>query len=200
MMRRCLPWLLLGVLAAGAAFGAGIGAAVAPENEGSNANSTSPAPADDSPGVKVALTSCTASQLSVMLGQNLAGAGNEALVILFENVGSSTCLLRGYPTVVGLDASGNWVGVSRHAPVDGGGAVKARSFELRPNQRGSSLLQTVGVQLNGAICVTYQAILVQTPNTIAYFRVRLKWPLGEGPLTDGLSVCGTVFVDPVTFF
>src|ERR1039458_4775342 len=108
MMRRYLPWLLLGVLAAGAALGAGLGMAVAPANEGSSTNSASAASAAD------VLTSCIPSQLSVSLGQNLAGAGNRVFVILFENVSSSTCLLRGYPTVVGVDASGHRVGTTRH--------------------------------------------------------------------------------------
>src|ERR1700689_1215144 len=106
MMRRCVPWLLIGVLVTGAAFGAGIGTAVAPEDAGSKSNDTSAAvSAADSRGAGVVLTSCTASQLSVSLGMNVAGAGNEAFVILFENISTSTCQLHGYPSVVGLDAS-----------------------------------------------------------------------------------------------
>jgi Protein of unknown function (DUF4232) len=192
MMRRHLLRLLLGVLAAGAVLGAGLEMAAAPLREGFSTNGMTAALAAD------VLTICSPNQLSVSLGQNLAGAGNRVFVILFENISSSTCLLRGYPTVVGVDASGHWVGSTRHTPTDGALAEKERSVRLRPGHRGSTLLQTIGVKLNGATCFTYQSILVRSPHTRRYFRVPLKWKLGQGPETNGLGVCGTVFVDPVT--
>jgi len=166
--------------------------AVAPLREGSSTNGTSAAAAAD------VLTSCKPNQLSISLGQNLAGAGNEDFVILFENISSSTCLLRGYPTVVGVDQSGEWVGTTRHTPADGELVAKEPSVRLRSRQKGSTLVQTTGAQLNGAICFTYQSILVRVPHTSRYFSVPLKWKLGQGPETNGLGVCGTVFVGPVT--
>jgi Protein of unknown function (DUF4232) len=143
---------------------------------------------------KVSLTKCTQSQLSLSLGQSLAGAGNRSFVVLFRNTSSSACRLQGYPSVAGVGASGRRIGLSRHALA----ASALRSVTLHPDQKGSSLLQTVGVQRNGDTCVEYRSVLVRAPNTRRFFRVPLKWKPGQGPATHGLAVCGTVFVGPVS--
>jgi Protein of unknown function (DUF4232) len=145
----------------------------------------------------VALSHCAPKQLSISLGQNLAGAGNRALVLLFQNSSSSICRLGGYPVVVGLDSRGRRVGTASHTPANDALSAPVHSVSLRPDQTGSSLLQTVGIQHNGATCFTYRSLLVRAPDTKRFFRIPLKWPVGEGPATNGLSVCGTVFVDPV---
>lgn len=50
---------------------------------------------------------CRAGQLRVSQGHLGGAAGNEAEPFLFTNIGSNTCLLRGYPTVSAETATGS---------------------------------------------------------------------------------------------
>jgi len=182
-VRRSRSWIVVAVLV----IASGIGIEVGLQSDSSAASARG----------RVALPNCAPGQLSISLGQNIAGAGHRAFVLFFVNISSSVCRLEGYPIVVGLNSRGRRVGITRHTPANGVLTAPVHSVRLRPDQTGSSLLQTIGVQLNGRTCVTYESLLVRAPNTRRFFRVPLKWTPGQGPATNGLGVCGTVFVDPV---
>ncbi len=68
---------------------------------------------------------------------------------------------------------------------------------MTSGQTSSSLLQTIGIPINGESCITLESLLVRAPGTRRFFRVPPKWAPDQGPATRGLSVCGTVFVDPL---
>jgi len=58
------------------------------------------------------VTSCTASALTVTLGQPDGAAGSTYLPVIFANSGSQPCTLTGYPIVYFVDSSGNKIGAA----------------------------------------------------------------------------------------
>lgn len=183
-MRRGARWIVSTSLL----IAVGIGLQTGVQADNSTAAATR---ADVRPG------NCTANQLSVSLGQNLAGAGNRAFVLLFQNTSSSACRLMGYPTVDGLDASGRRVGATRHTTTNSPLDEPVRDVRMTSGQSASTLLQTRGIPVAGGSCVALESLLVRAPGTRRFFRVELKWVPDQGPATRGISACGTVFVDPV---
>lgn len=56
---------------------------------------------------------CTLAHLRVSIHNGDAGSGHWGLVLVFKHDDSGTCVLRRYPGVAGLDASGNQVTQAR---------------------------------------------------------------------------------------
>ncbi len=53
---------------------------------------------------------CSSGQLSVSVGQAQGAAGSVIIPLVFQNTGSTTCTMQGYPGVSLVDASGAQVG------------------------------------------------------------------------------------------
>ena len=140
---------------------------------------------------------CAAGQLHVSLGDNLAGAGSCAFVIVFDNAGTVSCRLKGYARLVGVGPSGALVGSTRHSPATGATRVPVREATLSPGHAASVYVETAGIRSSTGTCVTYTALLVAPPGATHLTRVTLKWRPGQGPLTNGLSACGPLWEAPV---
>jgi hypothetical protein len=55
---------------------------------------------------------CTSSQLSVSVGQSQGAAGSLIVPLVFQNTGSTTCSLQGYPGVSIVGAGGAQLGAA----------------------------------------------------------------------------------------
>jgi Protein of unknown function (DUF4232) len=55
---------------------------------------------------------CTTGQLSVSVGQAQGAAGSQIIPLVFQNTGTTTCTMQGYPGVSMVDASGAQVGAA----------------------------------------------------------------------------------------
>ena len=58
---------------------------------------------------RVAVPRCEASQLRVSQGRTAVGLGNRLEEVVFTNVGTKPCLLRGYPTITAETPAGRRV-------------------------------------------------------------------------------------------
>ena len=102
---------------------------------------------------------------SQILGGALAGMSHEDSVIMFTNVGSKSCWVRGYPGVALLNSAGKQI---HQAPRSAGsGAVPL--IELRPGQQASAMLAG-----NSASCTSFPHIaglLVTAPDQTTSVRL-----------------------------
>lgn len=137
--------------------------------------STAPAkaPASTAPASETAATrtpECAARQLLISYTDNaqirdgaLAGMSKTDNVVTFINVGSSTCVIQGYPGVAAL----NGHGVQVEQAARSGGAV--RPVFLRPGATASSLVAADTASCNSPVPVS--GLLVTAPDQ--YTSVRL---------------------------
>lgn len=135
---------------------------------------------------------CLAHDVKVSLGDNAAGAGQRAFVLVFRNVGSSPCELTGYPMVVGLDASGSAVGSTVYSPES-----STASIVVDVNSDASVNVATDAVPTNGSHCFTYSSVRVSLPGDASSTLVALRWNApAQGPLSNGLDACQPLGVGP----
>jgi hypothetical protein len=155
----------------------------------------SPAPATTTSSTQPTLAACTTAQLTITAGLNSGAAGTIGQVLLFQNTGTTTCLLHAFPGVAGLDSSGNQlVQASREvnqAPFSGS-AASLPTIDLSPGSTGSALVLGSDVPVGSATsCVTYAALLVTPPNALQSVRVNASLPgcsgLRVGPVYPGTT-------------
>lgn len=128
----------------------------------------------------------------VSLGDNAAGAGHLAFVLLFRNQGSSSCEVESTPRVIGLDANGTTVGSVEYA------TGKRSRVTVMPGRVASSDIDSDDVETNGAVCLTYAALEVTPPGGTSTQVIELRWTMGQGPLLGpGLYVCAPLSVGPL---
>jgi Protein of unknown function (DUF4232) len=118
---------------------------------------------------------CTAGQVSVSVGASTAGLGHLGEPLLFENVGSAACALRGYPGAAVVGQAGRQVQIRRTPNGYLGGLSPQATADpvvlLRPHQTASALLEGEDSTPAGASCPRYAALLVTPPNSTLTSRV-----------------------------
>lgn len=132
---------------------------------------------------------CRAGELAIGPGHSGVGLGHSGGTVVFRNIGTSACRLRGYPGVLGLDAAGRPVTRARH--ILGGyiGGILGRAeapplVTLYPGQVASAVVEGTDVPVGAATsCPVYSAILVAAPQSAHFVRV----PIGIGGCS-GLEV------------
>jgi len=139
---------------------------------------------------------CAPGQLSISLGDNFAGAGTRAFMIVFHNTSESSCQMEGYPRVVVLNAASSPAGVVIHAPLLPGNPIP-HTIRMSPGDAAHALVSTGGVELHGDRCVTWRSIRVAPPGATTTTRIALKWKPDQGPNQDGLTSCGRAYLDPL---
>ena len=116
-------------------------------------------------------------------------------MIVFQNVGQSTCSLHGFPGVAGLDDAGNQVAqatrVVNLAPFSGSTA-SLPTVTLAPGDSASALVFGSDVPTGTATsCVSFAALLVTPPNALQSVRVTATVPgcagLRVGPVYPGTT-------------
>lgn len=119
---------------------------------------------------KPAASGCGLSELTVSAGPMGAGLGHAGLPILFNNSGTRTCTLSGYPGIAALDAGGNQVAQAQRTPNGYLGGLPSDStplpvVELPAGQTASALVEGTNNPVGtAASCPTYPQILVTPPN------------------------------------
>lgn len=142
--------------------------------------------------------SCIPNTVAVSLGGNLAGAGNLTFLLLFQNTGSVACSIKGYPRVQMFTSAGSERSVARMAPAARGVSSAPHTVMLGPGQTASLAVNTIGVQVNGLPCTTYQQVLVTPPGSKRSAWIDLNWNTHQGPLSGrGLRSCGKFWLEPL---
>jgi Domain of unknown function (DUF4232) len=138
---------------------------------------------------------CVTSELQVTAGMGSGAAGTIGQVILFENSGTTTCLLHGFPGVAGLDNNGNQIAQAtrevNNAPFTGS-AASLPTVQLTPGNTASATVLSSDVPTgNATSCVTYAALLVTPPNATQSVHLAVKMPgcagLRVGPVYSGTT-------------
>lgn len=111
---------------------------------------------------------CAAGEVSVSAGPSSAGLGHVGTTLLFENVGSRTCTLTGYPGVA-LVAAGGGQRQARRTPNGYLGGLSSQAtaapvVRIAPRQTASALLEGDASTSAGGPCPGYVAVLVTPPN------------------------------------
>lgn len=112
---------------------------------------------------------CTLDELTVTSPGTQGAAGHQAAVIIFQNRGSRTCVLTGYPGVAALDQGGKPVANAERTPTGfvGGLASSSESLpvlHLAPSEQASATVEGTSVPQGGATgCPTYSALAVTPP-------------------------------------
>ncbi len=139
---------------------------------------------------------CTFAHLSVSVGQVGAGLGHEGVAILFENTGTSTCSLSGYPGVAALDSAGQQVAQAQRTPSGYLGGMQTGSTTppvvlLGPGAVASALVEGTDVPEGVASsCPTYPALLVTPPTSTLSARLTVSLP-GCSPIEVHPIVSGS---------
>ena len=156
-------------------------------------STTAPAPTSTTTTTTVAsLSRCTAAQLQVSAGQQGAGLGHEGGAILFENVGTSTCSLQGYPGVAGLSTTGAQAVQAERTPQGYLGGLSSSSATpplvvLQPHGVASALAEGTDMPTGTETsCPTYHSLLVTPPTSTHSTKVAM-----------GLPGCSPIEVHPV---
>lgn len=126
-----------------------------------------------------AAAACAPAQIAVSLGDDAAGAGERAFVVVFHNRRASSCRAFGSAGIEGVTRHGSTVPALRSPQ---------GHFTFKPHGVASAVVHTDVVQANGETCVTYAAVLVEPPGITQWTRLRLRWKApSQGPLTAGLT-------------
>lgn len=138
---------------------------------------------------------CVTSDLQVTAGMSSGAAGTIGQVILFQNSGTTTCLLHGFPGVAGLDGNGNQLAqatrVVNNAPFTGS-AASLPTVQMAPGVTASALILSSDVPTGSATsCVNYAALLVTPPNATQSVHLSVQMPgcsgLRVGPVYSGTT-------------
>jgi hypothetical protein len=178
--------------------GDGFAWAVAPLGFGSSPGGLS---GGESTTVTSATTSppCANDQVAVTDSGGGAGLGHEDQILVFTNTSTTTCTLRGYPGVAGLNASGQEQVEAARTP-DGymGGLAPGTTtlpfVSLAPGRVASAVAEGTDNPLGSQPCPYYPFLLVTPPNLTEQIRVEVS---GLGTEPTGLPGCTTIEVHPV---
>jgi Protein of unknown function (DUF4232) len=168
---------------------AGTSPSVAPPSSAAPASPAGSAGQSAGPGGGSAVVACTTGHLAVSIGGRDAGSGHRSRVLAFRNTGTTTCLLRGYPTVAAVDTTGEEVARARRTPAGYLGGIRSGTapvVRLAPGEIASATVEALAFGPDGASCTGYHALLVTPPG--ATVPVRLAW---------GSDGCSALEVHPV---
>jgi hypothetical protein len=115
-------------------------------------------------------TDCGNAQIAVSVGRFGAATGHLGGALVFHNTSGSTCVLRGYPGVAGLDQSGQQVTQATRS-LSGyiGGVMNGQipTVELAPGGWASAVVESLSFdpRTTGACAHEFTQLLVTPPNT-----------------------------------
>jgi hypothetical protein len=121
----------------------------------------------------------------VSAGRSEGAAGHVYVPILFRATGGEPCTLRGYPTIVAVDAAGDVVARAGRAPGPPVGTVV-----LRRGRVASALVAAVNVPGDTPCPPEAVALLVTPPGARTAVRVPVRLPACAG-MTVGPVVAGS---------
>ncbi len=155
-------------------------AACGGDNGGSSATTTSPSTAPTT----TASDRCHTNELSATLGPPDPGAGNVYYALVFENTGTRTCAMAGYPGVSLLDPAGAQIG----APATREAGLPTAEIKLAPGAHASTALHTLNGGVAAGGCLPPSAkVRIFPPNELDAIEIAGK-----------VTVCGNTFsVSPV---
>jgi Protein of unknown function (DUF4232) len=186
----CVSLVVVAVLFAGCSSGT-----PAATSTTTTTTTTTTPPTSTTSSTAPTLAACTTAQLSVTAGLNSGAAGTIGQVVLFQNTGTTTCLLHAFPGVAGLNSSGvQIVQATREvnlAPFSGSTA-SLPTIQLTPGSTGSALVLGSDVPEGAATsCVTYAALLITPPNAFQSVKLDVSLPgcsgLRVGPVYPGTT-------------
>ena len=182
------------------------GAASSPSTTATSPSSTTAAPTSTVPATSTPQSTtttsagpgpgCTLSELNITSPGTQGAAGHQAAVIVFQNRGSRTCILSGYPGVAALDPSGRVAANAQRTPTGFVGGLGSSSesppvLHLAPSDEASATVEGTSVPVGGATsCPTYSALEVTPPGETHSVRLNVGLP-GCSPLQVHPVVAGT---------
>lgn len=138
---------------------------------------------------------CTLDELQITTPGVQGAAGHQAAVLVFENHGSRTCVLTGYPGVTAVNAAGQRAADAQRTPSGFAGGLASASeappvLHLAPGQKGSATVEGSSVPSGGAAgCPTYAELDVTPPGETRSVRIQAGLP-GCSPLQVHPVVAG----------
>jgi hypothetical protein len=148
-----------------------------------------------------AATACLNDQLAVVPMNAIVGAGNAAQQLGFINVSTSTCTLKGWPTVALLNAAGVQVAQATPSPIDPG-QLPVSPVTLAPGETAATLVQGGDGSVDSTQCATYPWFVVTPPGltqpTPAGSSLSTKVAVGLPVSATGFYVCGKIWIYPVS--
>lgn len=185
---------LTAVVLAGCGASSGPKSRVTPSPPRSPSATATPTPTPTSTPSPASVIRCTFQELSVSDHANNAATGHWGFTVVFRNVGSTRCVLGGYPGVAGLSASGRQI-VQATRTLRGfmGGLPSGQTtipvVRLQPGQTASTLVEGSDVpQGNSTHCPALAGGLLVTPPGSRH----------SAHLKEGINVdCGGLQVHPV---
>jgi hypothetical protein len=93
-------------------------------------------------GAATRVAPCSSNHLSVHNSESEGAAGHGFVVLVFENIGSHSCTLTGYPRVHALSARGHLLARAAHTVSGyGGGAQAVNTIVIRPGHHASAVVE-----------------------------------------------------------
>ncbi|WP_405776224.1 DUF4232 domain-containing protein [Streptomyces sp. NBC_00859] len=140
---------------------------------GGGGGGNTPAPA--------AVTRCHTSELSLSVGENHPGAGQENFALVLTNKSGHTCTVSGFPGLAFVDNRGSQVSVNPERTGSSGGQVK-----VAPGATAWAPLSFTNPEVSGAGKVTPPTVRVTPPDE----KVALIVPWDGGPVPADAKTSG----------
>lgn len=133
---------------------------------------------------------CVAAQLTITVGDIEAGLGHRGGPLLFENTGTQSCVLSGYPSVTLADSEGTTIEVASQTLMGYMGGLNSSDgvlpvVVLVPGEVASALVESLNWTSDGDGCPSGMFLLVAVPGDATTTQV--AWAGG----------CSSVQVHPV---
>jgi hypothetical protein len=122
---------------------------------------------------------CAAADLAVTVVGGDGAGGSAQAVLRFRNIGPSACSLRGYPTVLAVDAAHHASLPATHS-LDAlfGGTATVATIDVAPGRTASATLEWGDNPVGTATtCTAYPTIEVTPPGTRHAVRLRMPLPV-----------------------
>jgi hypothetical protein len=147
-------------------------------------------------------SACQNGQLSATSTAGFAGLDHRDLVIVFQNVSSSTCVLMGWPGVAGLNAQGVQVAQAARKPSEfnGGGLPTGQTtppaVTLSPGQVASTTVNGLDSPVGTSTPCTGFASFLVTPPNLTQSQTVSSSP-NQGNYIEPFPNCAQITVTPV---
>jgi hypothetical protein len=153
-------------------------------------SSNPPVTPSTSPSHTSATAACKKASLSVTLGVGDAGAGHRSVQVVFRNIGTAPCHMRGYPGVDGLAADGTTIAHATRTMAGYMGGISGTTSPtatLRPGQSTYAVVEGTASTPDGSSCAGIKQLLIIAPDDTV--PTKLPWDSG---------VCMNLEVHPIT--
>lgn len=137
---------------------------------------------------------CAPDSLSVTMTDQIGRTGHTIALLVFQNKGSRTCRLSGYPKVAGIDTKGKTTATAAHTLTGWAGAriTAIPTVDLAPGAYGSAGIEWLNGTRDGGPCALVADLAVTPPSGGSATRI----PIGTPNLTSG-PACADLQVHPV---